>query len=104
MPLREYRIEHSDGHHLLICPEPSENLRAKGNCRKGGAHLLIKEKFMRRQFQLDYWIDDGWYVVKLRGIPGVFSQGETLEELELNIREAYRLMFAESSYPSSSRD
>ena len=51
---------------------------------------------MRHQFQLEYWIDDGWYVGRLRGIPGVFSQGETLEELEENIREAYDLMRQET--------
>ena len=41
---------------------------------------------------LQYWIDDGWYVGRLRGIPGVFSQGKTLEELEENIRDAYAMM------------
>jgi predicted RNase H-like HicB family nuclease len=30
---------------------------------------------MRRQFTLEYWIDDGWYVGRLREVPGVFSQG-----------------------------
>jgi predicted RNase H-like HicB family nuclease len=40
-------------------------------------------------------MDDGWYVGRLREVPGVFSQGETLEELEENIREAYRLMLRE---------
>lgn len=29
---------------------------------------------------------------RLKGIPGVFSQGETLQELEDNIREVYQLM------------
>ncbi|MCH8317837.1 MAG: type II toxin-antitoxin system HicB family antitoxin [Bacteroidetes bacterium] len=47
---------------------------------------------MTRQFTLEYWIDDNWYVGKLKEIPGVFSQGETLEELEDNIRDAYQLM------------
>ena len=47
---------------------------------------------MVRNFTLEYWDDDGWYVGKLREVPGVFSQGETLEELEANIREAYSLM------------
>ncbi len=44
---------------------------------------------MRRSFSLEYWIDDGWYVGRLKEVPGVFSQGETLEELEANIRDAY---------------
>ncbi|MBF0537415.1 MAG: type II toxin-antitoxin system HicB family antitoxin [Nitrospirae bacterium] len=47
---------------------------------------------MLRNFTLQYWIDDSWYVGKLMEVPGVFSQGETLEELEDNIREVYKLM------------
>lgn len=50
---------------------------------------------MLRHFTLEYWIDDGWYVGRLKEVPGVFSQGETLEELEENIREAYQLMLEE---------
>jgi predicted RNase H-like HicB family nuclease len=50
---------------------------------------------MERQFTLEYWIDDGWYVGKLKEVPGIFSQGESLEELEDNIREAYKLVMQE---------
>ena len=50
---------------------------------------------MLRHFTLEYWIDEGWYVGRLKEVPGVFSQGETLEELEENIREAYQLMLEE---------
>ncbi|HQQ00783.1 MAG TPA: type II toxin-antitoxin system HicB family antitoxin, partial [bacterium] len=51
---------------------------------------------------LEYWLDDGWYVGKLREVPGVFSQGETLVELEENIREAYDLMLEEAVQPQQS--
>ncbi|HNZ28188.1 MAG TPA: type II toxin-antitoxin system HicB family antitoxin [Spirochaetota bacterium] len=51
---------------------------------------------MERKFSLEYWIDDGWYVGRLKEIPGVFSQGETYEELEKNILEAYSLMQKEN--------
>lgn len=50
---------------------------------------------MLRHFTLEYWKDDGWYVGRLKEVPGVFSQGESLEELEENIREAYQLMMEE---------
>ena len=50
---------------------------------------------MLRNFTLAYWIDEGWYVGKLKEVPGVFSQGETLGELEKNIQEAYKLMMME---------
>jgi len=50
---------------------------------------------MLRYFTLEYWKDDDWYVGRLKEVPSVFSQGETLQELEENIREAYQLMLAD---------
>lgn len=47
---------------------------------------------MQQKFTLEYWLDDGWYVGRLQEALGVFSQGETLEELEENIADAYQLM------------
>ncbi|HDQ39443.1 MAG TPA: type II toxin-antitoxin system HicB family antitoxin [Desulfonatronum sp.] len=41
---------------------------------------------------LQYWTDGGWYVGKLKEVPGVFSQGETLDDLIENIRDAYQLI------------
>ena len=40
---------------------------------------IKRKKYMKRAFTLEYWKDDGWYVGKIKEIPGVFSQGETLE-------------------------
>jgi len=51
---------------------------------------------MLRHFTLEYWIDGDWYVGRLKEIPGVFSQGESLQELEENIRDAYQLMIEDS--------
>jgi predicted RNase H-like HicB family nuclease len=50
---------------------------------------------MSQTFVLEYWQDDGWYIGRLKGIPGVFSQGRTVAELEENIRDAYRMMIDE---------
>ncbi len=47
---------------------------------------------MVKTFTLEYWLDDGWFAGRLRDVPGVFSQGETLAELEANIQEVYQLM------------
>jgi predicted RNase H-like HicB family nuclease len=47
---------------------------------------------MRCQFTLEFWRDGNWYVGRLLEVPGVFSQGETLEELQENIQDAYNLM------------
>ena len=48
-------------------------------------------------FTLEYWLDEDWYVGRLKEVPGVFSQGETLEDLEKNIIDAYKLVRSEYS-------
>ena len=50
---------------------------------------------MLRKFTLEYWLEEEWYIGRLREVPGVFSQGESLQELEENIRDAYHLMMAD---------
>ena len=47
---------------------------------------------MMRYFTLEYWEDEEWYVGRLKEVPGVFSQGSSLQELEENIRDAYQLI------------
>lgn len=54
---------------------------------------------MLKNFTLEYWRDGGWYVGKLKEVPGVFSQGKSLKELEENIRDAYYLMVEEAERP-----
>jgi predicted RNase H-like HicB family nuclease len=56
---------------------------------------------MTQSFTLEYWIDDGWYVGRLKGVLGVFSQGESLADLEENIRDAYQMMIEEEGPPPS---
>ena len=50
---------------------------------------------MAKYFTLEYWRDEGWYVGRLKEVPGVFSQGPTLDELKENILDAYNLMTEE---------
>jgi len=45
-----------------------------------------------KKVTLEYWKDDDWFVGRLVEIPGVFSQGESLDELKENIKDAYRMM------------
>ncbi len=59
---------------------------------------------MKRFFTLEYWEDDNWFVGKLKEIPGVFSQGKTIEELKENIIDAYRMMLAESGAKAERAD
>ena len=54
---------------------------------------------MLRHFTLEYWMDKGWYVGRLKEVPGIFSQGKSFEELEENIRDAYHLMVEEEVSP-----
>ena len=56
---------------------------------------------MIRNFSLEYWVDDNWYVGRLKEIPGVFSQGETIEELEENIKDAYHMMMEDEIIQTS---
>ena len=44
---------------------------------------------------LEYWKDGDWYVGQLVEIPGVMSQGKTLEALQANIDDAYQLVLTE---------
>jgi predicted RNase H-like HicB family nuclease len=44
-----------------------------------------EENIMLRNFTLEYRKDDGWYVGKLKEIPGIFSQGKTLQEKVVEI-------------------
>lgn len=52
---------------------------------------------MRRSFTLEYWEDADGFVGRLYEIPGVFSQGDTLAELEENIRDAYELVLEDEA-------
>ena len=54
---------------------------------------------MLANFTLEYWEDEGWFVGRLKEVPGVFSQGETLKELESNILDAYRLVSSAENRP-----
>ena len=53
---------------------------------------------------LEYWQDDGWYIGKLKEIPGVFSQGQDLAELEANIANAYQSLIDSNNQTNDSTD
>jgi predicted RNase H-like HicB family nuclease len=48
-----------------------------------------------KDLTLVYWKDGEFWLGKLIEYPEIMTQGETLEELEDNIRDAYRLMILE---------
>jgi predicted RNase H-like HicB family nuclease len=47
---------------------------------------------MGERLELEYWRDGDWWVGQLIAVPGVVSQGQTVDELEQNIRDAYWLI------------
>jgi predicted RNase H-like HicB family nuclease len=50
---------------------------------------------MKTKLTLVYWKSDHFWLGKLLEYPEVMTQGETLAELEENIRDAYRLLTAD---------
>jgi len=44
-------------------------------------------ELIKKHFTLDYWPESGWFEGRLREIPEVLSQGQTIEELEEHVRE-----------------
>jgi hypothetical protein len=51
---------------------------------------------MATTMNMVYWKGENFWVGKLLDHPEIMSQGETIEELEANLREAYLLMNWES--------
>ncbi len=47
---------------------------------------------MKTSLKMIYWKSEKFWVGKLLNHPEIMTQGETLEELEENMREAYTLM------------
>ena len=47
---------------------------------------------MKTKMTMIYWKSDQFWLGKLQEHPEIMTQGETLEELEENIKDAYRLM------------
>ena len=52
---------------------------------------------MSRAFTMEFWPDGKLFVGRLQEVLGVFSQGETVAELEDNLRDAYRMMMEEEA-------
>ena len=50
---------------------------------------------MSKQMTMIYWKGDRFWLGKILEHPEIMTQGETLEELEENLRDAYRMMILE---------
>jgi len=47
---------------------------------------------MQTKIKMVYWKGDKFWLGKILEHPEIMSQGETLEELEDNLKDAYKLM------------
>ena len=52
-----------------------------------------------REFTAVFVKSDGWWAAKVQEIPGVNTQGRTLEEARENLREALQLMLTHKREP-----
>jgi predicted RNase H-like HicB family nuclease len=50
---------------------------------------------MGKHIMMVYWKGEKFWLGKLLEHPEIMTQGETLEELEENIRDAYKMMIME---------
>ena len=50
---------------------------------------------MQHRLTMIYWKGEQFWLGKLLEHPEIMTQGETLEELEENLKDAYRLMVLE---------
>jgi predicted RNase H-like HicB family nuclease len=47
---------------------------------------------MKKHLTMVYWKGEKFWLGKLKEYPEIMTQGETVEELEENIRDAYEMM------------
>lgn len=52
----------------------------------------VNEKKINKTMTMIYWKEDDFWLGKLLEHPEIMTQGLTLEELELNLRDAYLMM------------
>lgn len=52
----------------------------------------MEEQTMKTKMTMVYWKGEKYWLGKLLEHPEIMTQGETLEELEENIKDAYLLM------------
>jgi len=58
-------------------------------------HVVDLRCPMQAKLNMIYWKGEKFWVGKLLEHPEIMTQGETLEELEANMREAYAMMALE---------
>jgi hypothetical protein len=62
---------------------------------EGASHTTRGAHGMNTKMNMIYWKTDKFWLGKLLEHPEIMTQGESLEELEENLRDAYLLMAME---------
>lgn len=55
-------------------------------------------EIIKKQMTLEYWQENGWFEGRLREIPDVLGQGQTLDELEEHVREDCAALVSDEEY------
>ena len=55
-------------------------------------------EIIKKQLTLEYWQENGWFEGRLREIPEVLGQGQTLDELEDHVREDCAALVSDTEY------
>ena len=55
-------------------------------------------EMIKKQMTLEYWQENGWFEGRLKEIPEVLGQGQTLDELEDHIREDCAALVSDEEY------
>jgi predicted RNase H-like HicB family nuclease len=58
---------------------------------------------MVKHYNLEYWQDGAWFVGRIKEIPGIFSQGKDMNELETNILDAFFMYYEEGIPPKGTK-
>lgn len=56
------------------------------------SEINIIEKKINKAFTMIYWKEDKFWLGKILERPEIMTQGLTLKELELNLKDAYYMM------------
>src|SRR5271170_6419974 len=55
-------------------------------------------EIIKKQLTLEYWQENGWFEGRLKEIPEVLGQGQTIDELEDHIREDCAALVSDEEY------
>ncbi|HWB59123.1 MAG TPA: hypothetical protein VG733_06515 [Chthoniobacteraceae bacterium] len=55
-------------------------------------------EMIKKNMTLEYWQENGWFEGRLREIPEVLGQGQTLDELEDHVREDCAALVSDEEY------